>query len=51
MLAAAVHAGVVAGRDAQLILETRIAGRSLREAALRLELGYEALRVEVGSAG
>ena len=44
MLAAAVHAGVVTGRDAQLILDTRIAGRSLREAARRLELGYEAAK-------
>jgi hypothetical protein len=44
MLAAAVGAGVIAGRDAQLILETRIAGWSLREAARRLGLGYEAAK-------
>jgi hypothetical protein len=41
MLASAVDAGVVTDRDAQLILETRIAGCSLREAARRLGLGYE----------
>jgi DNA-directed RNA polymerase specialized sigma24 family protein len=32
---------VVTARDAQLILDTRIAGRSLREAAQRLGLRYE----------
>ena len=41
MLASAVDAGVVTGQDAQLILDTRIAGRSLREAAQRLGLRYE----------
>jgi hypothetical protein len=44
MLASAVDAGVVTDRDAQLILETRIAGCSLREAARRLGLGYEAAK-------
>lgn len=41
MLASAVNAGVVTDRDAQLILDTRIVGRSLREAAQRLGLRYE----------
>jgi hypothetical protein len=41
MLASAVDAGVVTDRDARLILDTRIAGRSLREAAQRLGLRYE----------
>jgi hypothetical protein len=41
MMASAVDAGVVTDRDAQLILDTRIAGRSLREAAQRLGLRYE----------
>ncbi len=41
MLASAVDAGVVTDRDAQLILDTRIAGRSLRDAAQRLGLRYE----------
>jgi hypothetical protein len=44
LLASAVDTGVVTNRDAQLILDTRIAGRSLREAARRLELGYEAAK-------
>jgi hypothetical protein len=44
MVASAVDAGVVTDRDAQLILDTRIAGRSLREAAQRLGLGYEAVK-------
>jgi hypothetical protein len=41
ILASAVDAGVVTGPDAQLILDTRIAGHSLREAAERLGLPYE----------
>jgi hypothetical protein len=41
MLASAVEAGVVTDRDAQLILDTRIAGRSLRAVAQRLGLRYE----------
>ena len=41
MLASAVDAGVVTGPDAQLILNTRIVGQSLREAAQRLGLPYE----------
>jgi DNA-directed RNA polymerase specialized sigma24 family protein len=41
MLASAVNAAVVTDRDAQLILDTRIVGRSLREAAQRLGLRYE----------
>jgi DNA-directed RNA polymerase specialized sigma24 family protein len=41
ILASAVHAGVVTDQDAQLILETRIAGHSLREAGQRLGLRYE----------
>jgi hypothetical protein len=41
MLASAVDAGVITGRDAQLILHTRIAGRSLHETARRMDLGYE----------
>jgi hypothetical protein len=41
MLASAVDAGVVTGRDARLILDTRIGGHSLREAAQRLGLRYE----------
>jgi hypothetical protein len=41
MLASAVNAGVVTDQDAQMILDTRIAGRSLREAAQRLGLRYE----------
>jgi hypothetical protein len=41
LLAAAVDAGVVTARDAQLILDTRIAGHSLREAAQQLGLRYE----------
>jgi hypothetical protein len=44
MLAPAVDAGVVTNRDAQLILDTRIAGRSLRDTARRLDLGYEAAK-------
>jgi hypothetical protein len=44
MLASAVDAGVVTDRDALLILETRIAGCPLREAAGRLGLGYEAAK-------
>jgi hypothetical protein len=44
ILASAVDAGVVTDRDAGLILATRIAGRSLREAARRLGLGYEAVK-------
>jgi hypothetical protein len=44
MVASAVDAGVVTDRDARLILDTRIAGRSLREAAQRLGLGYEAVK-------
>jgi hypothetical protein len=41
LLASAVDAGVVTDRDAQLILDTRIAGCSLREVAQRLGLRYE----------
>ena len=41
MLAAAVAAGVLVPADAQLILETRIAGHSLRAAARRQGLPYE----------
>ena len=41
MLASCVDAGVVTTQDAQLILDTRIAGCSLREAARRLDLRYE----------
>jgi hypothetical protein len=41
VLASAVDAGVVTDRDAQLILDTRIAGHSLHDAARRLGLSYE----------
>jgi hypothetical protein len=41
MLAVAVDAGVVTAQDAQLILDTRIVGLSLRDAARRLGLRYE----------
>jgi hypothetical protein len=41
MLASAIDAGVVTGPDAQLILDTRIVGQSLREAAHRQGLPYE----------
>jgi hypothetical protein len=41
MLAPAVDAGVVTDQDARLILDTRIAGLALREAAQRLGLRYE----------
>ena len=41
MLASAVAADVVTDGDAQLILDTRIAGRSLRDAARRRGLHYE----------
>jgi hypothetical protein len=44
MLASAVDAGVVSDRDAQLILATRVAGRSLREEARHLGLGYDAAK-------
>jgi hypothetical protein len=41
MVASAVDAGVVTDQDARLILDTRIAGLALREAAQRLGLRYE----------
>lgn len=41
MLASAIDAGVVTGPDAQLILDTRIVGQSLRETAQRQGLPYE----------
>jgi hypothetical protein len=41
MLASAVDAGVVTDQDAQLILDTRIMGGSLRDAGRRVGLGYE----------
>jgi hypothetical protein len=44
MLASAVEAGVVSDPDAQLILATRVAGHSLREAARDLGLGYDAAK-------
>jgi hypothetical protein len=44
LLASAVDAGVVSDRDAKLILATRVSGRSLREAARHLGLGYDAAK-------
>jgi hypothetical protein len=44
MLASAVDGGVISDRDAELILTTRVAGRSLREAARHLGLGYDAAK-------
>lgn len=44
LLAGAVAAGAVTPHDAQLIHDTRVDGRPLREAAQRLGLGYEAAR-------
>lgn len=44
MLGSAVDDGVVSDRDAQLILATRVAGRSLRETARQLGLGYDAAK-------
>jgi DNA-directed RNA polymerase specialized sigma24 family protein len=44
MLAGAVAAGVLSPADAQLIVDTRIAGHSLRAAARRLGLPYEAAK-------
>jgi hypothetical protein len=44
ILASTVDAGVVTDQDAQLILDTRIAGHSLRDAARRLGLGYESAK-------
>ncbi len=44
LLAGAVDAGLLTAQDAQLILDTRIAGHSLRAAARRLGLPYEAAK-------
>jgi hypothetical protein len=53
MLAFAVDAGVMTAQDAQLILDTRTIGLSLRDAARRLELPYPgpAHRVPVPGVG
>jgi hypothetical protein len=44
LLAGAIDAGLLTAQDAQLILDTRIAGHSLRAAAQRLGLRYEAAK-------
>jgi hypothetical protein len=44
MLASAVDAGAVTDQDAQLILDTRVAGYSLHDVARRLGLRYEAAK-------
>lgn len=44
ILASAVDAGVVTDQDAQLILDTRVAGYSLHDVARRLGLRYEAAK-------
>jgi DNA-directed RNA polymerase specialized sigma24 family protein len=44
MAAIAVDAGVLSAEDAQLILATRVTGYSLREAARRHDLSYDAAK-------
>lgn len=44
LLAGAVDAGLLTAQDAKLILDTRIAGHSLRAAARQLGLRYEAAK-------